>query len=179
MDSNPNEVISILIVNVDSQPVASFAAAYTTASLVDISYAPKTIAVTVDYWPTLGTLIDRGKRIVSFIDSGADVSAAPYLNDGTPPLACCLFSAENSAWHYRILEHLGNRVRRNRTHFLLHTQPYRQHRRRKMGLPNHFLDKPGRVPGNGEESLVSDKEQMDTTDAASGPGSLGEKPRRV
>ena len=82
MDANVNEVVSILIVNIDNQPAASFASAYQTANLVDMSYAPETVAVAADQWPTLGTLIDTGKRLISFMDNGADASAAPYIIDG-------------------------------------------------------------------------------------------------
>jgi hypothetical protein len=30
-------------------------------------------------WPTLGQLIDSGKRVVVFLDSGADVSSVPFI----------------------------------------------------------------------------------------------------
>ena len=34
-------------------------------------------------WPTLGTLIDSGKRLVTFMDANADFTAVPYIIDGT------------------------------------------------------------------------------------------------
>lgn len=82
LDSNPNEVISILIVNIENQPASSFAAVYEAANMVDISYAPATTSVTADQWPTLGTLIDTGKRVLTFMDNSADATAAPYIIDG-------------------------------------------------------------------------------------------------
>lgn len=30
-------------------------------------------------WPTLGQLIDSGKRVIVFLDSGADVSSVPFI----------------------------------------------------------------------------------------------------
>lgn len=43
----------------------------------------------------------------------------------------------------------------------------------KMGLSNHFLDKYASIVG--VQSLVPDKDSLNTTNAASGPGSLGEE----
>ncbi|KIO29327.1 hypothetical protein M407DRAFT_21547, partial [Tulasnella calospora MUT 4182] len=52
MDANPNEVVTILLVNIDNQPASSFATAYTTAGLDKIAYAPPQATMANDGWPT-------------------------------------------------------------------------------------------------------------------------------
>lgn len=154
MDSNPTEVVSILIVNIDNQPAASFAAAYTTASLVDMSYSPDTVAVTADQWPTLGTLIDTGKRLVTFMDNSADSSAAPYIIDEFSNVWETAFDVTDPSFPCTLNRTAGTADG-------------------KLGLSNHFLDTYASVVG--VQSLVPDKASLNTTNAASGAGSLGEE----
>ncbi|GAC92928.1 hypothetical protein PHSY_000487 [Pseudozyma hubeiensis SY62] len=79
VDSNPNEVITILIVNSDDQPVSSFGSAFQSTGLASKAYSPGTAALSKYSWPTLGSLIDSGKNLVVFIDNSADVSSVPYI----------------------------------------------------------------------------------------------------
>lgn len=79
VDSNPNDVITILIVNSDNQPVSSFGTAFQSTGLASKAYSPGTAALAKDSWPTLGSLIDSGKNLVVFIDNSADVSSVPYI----------------------------------------------------------------------------------------------------
>ncbi|KAF9378217.1 hypothetical protein CPB97_009715 [Podila verticillata] len=75
MDKNPNEVITILWENAQNLAPARFQTVYAAAGLVAYSHAqPKGNAV----WPTLSQMISSGKRLVSFIDSGADATV-PWL----------------------------------------------------------------------------------------------------
>ncbi|CAE6428364.1 unnamed protein product [Rhizoctonia solani] len=154
LDSNPNEVISILVVNIDNQPASSFAAIYQAASMVDLSYAPPTKSVTADQWPTLGTLIDSGKRVLTFMDNSADFTTVPYLIDE--------FS---NIWEtpYNVVEN-SFPCTLNRTDGTAEG---------KMGLSNHFLDKYASVLGI--QSLVPDKDSLNQTNAVSGAGSLGQE----
>ncbi|CAE6376060.1 hypothetical protein BN14_10500 [Rhizoctonia solani AG-1 IB] len=154
LDSNPNEVISILIVNIDNQPASSFAAIYQAASMVDISYAPPTTSVAADQWPTLGTLIDSGKRVLTFMDNSADATAAPYIIDEF-----------TNIWEtpYNVVEN-SFPCTLNRTDGTAEG---------KMGLSNHFLDKYATVLGI--QSLVPDKDALNQTNGVSGVGSLGQE----
>ncbi|SPO29574.1 uncharacterized protein UTRI_04678_B [Ustilago trichophora] len=79
VDSNPNDVITILIVNADDQPATSFASAFQSTGLASKVYAPGSAALSKYSWPTLGSLIDSGKTVVVFIDNSADVSSVPYI----------------------------------------------------------------------------------------------------
>ncbi|KAG8718628.1 hypothetical protein FRC09_012378 [Ceratobasidium sp. 395] len=153
MDKNPNDVVTILVVNIDNQPASSFAAAYQTASLVDMSYAPETLAVQADQWPTLGTLIDTGKRLVTFMDNGADNSAAPYLIDEFTNVWETAFDVTSPEFPCTLNRTAGTAEG-------------------KLGLSNHFLDTYAAIVG--VQSLVPDKAKLNVTNAASGAGSLGE-----
>ncbi|CDR99086.1 hypothetical protein, partial [Sporisorium scitamineum] len=79
VDSNPNDVITLLIVNSDDLPVSHFATAFQSAGLASKAYSPGTAALSKTSWPTLGSLIDSGKTVVVFIDNSADVSSVPYI----------------------------------------------------------------------------------------------------
>ncbi|CAE6522201.1 unnamed protein product [Rhizoctonia solani] len=154
LDQNPNEVISILIVNIDNQPASSFAAIYEAASMVDISYAPPTTTVAADKWPTLGTLIDSGKRVLTFMDNSADATAAPYIIDEFSNIWETAYNVVDNAFPCTL----------NRTDGTAEG---------KMGLSNHFLDKYASVLG--VQSLVPDKDSLNQTNAVSGVGSLGQE----
>ena len=100
LDANPNEgnscfflapaepshtrpiVLSLLIVNIDDMPASSYAPVFVAAGLDTLSYAPTTSPIAVSGWPTLGSMIDSGKRLVTFLDNGADLTSVPYLIDG-------------------------------------------------------------------------------------------------
>jgi hypothetical protein len=66
LDSNPNEVVTLLITNPESQPITRFQAAMVESGLDTYTFsAPNTIAISA--WPTLQTMIDNGKRVVVFL----------------------------------------------------------------------------------------------------------------
>ncbi|KAG9062583.1 hypothetical protein KI688_004885 [Linnemannia hyalina] len=75
MDANPNEVITILWENAANLKPAQFQAVYAAAGLSPYLYAQATGAT---IWPTLAQMIASKKRLVNFIDSGADATV-PWL----------------------------------------------------------------------------------------------------
>ncbi|KAM0747439.1 PLC-like phosphodiesterase [Meredithblackwellia eburnea MCA 4105] len=81
LDANPNEVVTLLIVNTDGILPAVWAADYVTAGIDSYAYTPTSVPIAYDDWPTLSTLISSGKRLVSFLAQNADFSSAPYLID--------------------------------------------------------------------------------------------------
>ena len=80
LDANPNEVLTILLVNGDNVPVSMFDAAYTSSGLKSYAYTPPTSPVAIDAWPTLQELILAGTRLVAFLDAGAN-APVPYILD--------------------------------------------------------------------------------------------------
>jgi hypothetical protein len=75
-------VVTLLIVNSDGVSPSQYDTVYKAVGLDTLSYTPPS-AVTVDTaWPSLGSMIDSGKRLVTFLDSKADFTTVPYIIDG-------------------------------------------------------------------------------------------------
>lgn len=80
LDANPNEVLTILLVNGDNVPVSMFDDAYTSSGLKSYAYTPVTSPLAIGAWPTLQDMITAGTRLVAFLDAGANPSV-PYILD--------------------------------------------------------------------------------------------------
>ena len=52
------------------------------AGLDTISYVPQTTPLAAANWPTLGSMINAGTRLVTFLDNGGGNATVPYLLDG-------------------------------------------------------------------------------------------------
>jgi hypothetical protein len=81
VDANPNDVVSLLIVNSDGLPASQFETAFTSTGLSSKMYSPSNGIISKTDWPTLGTLIDASTTVVSFLTLQADHSSVPYLLD--------------------------------------------------------------------------------------------------
>ncbi|KAL8290107.1 hypothetical protein RQP46_003046 [Phenoliferia psychrophenolica] len=81
LDANPNEVVTLLLVNSDAIAATVWQASYVAAGIDTYAYTPTSVPIAYDAWPTLQTLITSGKRLVSFLAQNADISSAPYLID--------------------------------------------------------------------------------------------------
>lgn len=81
LDSNPNEVITLLLVNSDGISPSVWAQSYTDSGLSKYVYTPSSVPVAYDSWPTLQEMISANTRVVSFLAQQADVSSVPYLLD--------------------------------------------------------------------------------------------------
>ena len=80
MDGNPNEVVTILLVNSDDTSASALAAEYEAAGVDSYSYQPSSASAS-STWPTLQSLISSNTRLINFVASLDDNSAAPYLLD--------------------------------------------------------------------------------------------------
>jgi len=149
LDSNPNEVLSLLIVNSDNLPASQYDTVFKSASLDTISFVPSKSPLTISEWPTLGSMIDSGKRLVTFLDNGANAAAAPYLIDEFTNIWETAFNVIDPTFDCNV-----NRTKGDPT-----TQMY---------LINHFLDK--LVFGQ----PVPDIAKANVTNGVSGVGSLGQ-----
>lgn len=78
MDQNPNEVVTIVLVNSDDASAAQFAADFQSAGIDQYGFVPLSTGATSS-WPSLRTMIDNGTRMVSFIASITADSTYPYL----------------------------------------------------------------------------------------------------
>ncbi|KAK8219685.1 hypothetical protein M8818_000659 [Zalaria obscura] len=83
MDSNPNEVVTILLVNSDDASASELQAQYATAGIEQYAYTPESTTSAPSEWPTLQTLINNGTRLLNFVASldASSNTVAPYLMD--------------------------------------------------------------------------------------------------
>jgi len=69
LDNNPNEVVTILLVNSDSATPTDLHAEFTTAEITSLAYKPTSISSPPTTWPTLQTLIAAETRLMVFVGS--------------------------------------------------------------------------------------------------------------
>ena len=81
MDDNPNEVVTVLLVNSDSASASDLAGEYEAAGVDSYSYVPSSASASSTTWPTLQSMIASNTRLVSFVASLDNNAAAPYLLD--------------------------------------------------------------------------------------------------
>lgn len=75
LKKNPNEVVTIMWNNLGSFSPTAFKAAYEASGILDYVYTQPFNNFT---WPTLGEMIASGKRVVNFVDEGADSKSVPW-----------------------------------------------------------------------------------------------------
>lgn len=67
LDSNPNEVVTLLLTNGDSVSVTEFGDTFSSSGITDYVYVPNNNPPSISDWPTLGDLITSGKRLIVFL----------------------------------------------------------------------------------------------------------------
>lgn len=77
---HPKEVVTLLLTNGDYVSIDYFAKAFNSSGAQEVAYVPFAHhkASVLNSWPTLGELIASEKRLVAFLDSGAN-SSAPFI----------------------------------------------------------------------------------------------------
>ncbi|KAJ5619769.1 hypothetical protein N7510_003753 [Penicillium lagena] len=81
LDGNPNDVVTVLLVNSDSATASELNAQFQTANITDYAYVPQSSSSAPSSWPTLQEMINDGKRLVTFVASIDASEEAPYLMD--------------------------------------------------------------------------------------------------
>lgn len=87
MAANPNEVVTLILVNMDGIAATELETEYAKADIAHYGYVPanlgKTPAPSTEFkktWPTLAQMIDAGSRLVTFVQPiNPDTANAPYL----------------------------------------------------------------------------------------------------
>jgi hypothetical protein len=72
----------MVIVNSDSIPPSTYASAFDQAGVTSVTYKPTSAVTTIDAWPTLGSMIENGGRMVVFMDYNADFTSVSWIIDG-------------------------------------------------------------------------------------------------
>lgn len=82
MDNNPNDVVTILLVNSDSNSTATIAESFTSSGIAQYGYVPPSALTAPQSWPTLQSLISANTRLITFVTPlVSQDSSAPYLLD--------------------------------------------------------------------------------------------------
>ncbi|KAJ5278719.1 hypothetical protein N7478_004091 [Penicillium angulare] len=150
LDDNPNEVVTLLLTNGDSLDISTFGDTFSSAGIDSYAYVPPSEPLAYDDWPTLGDLIDSGKRLVAFLDYGADTSTVDYILDEFAYYFETPYDVTDSTFSDCSID-----------------RPSGASASGRMYLVNHYLD----VDIFGAD--VPDRGAADTTNAATGDGSLG------
>lgn len=79
MDENPNEVVTLLLVNSDDEDVSAFGEVFKSSNISTYGYAPSTTTGATTEWPTLQTMIDDGSRLVTFVAAINASTSYPHL----------------------------------------------------------------------------------------------------
>ncbi|KAL4898217.1 PLC-like phosphodiesterase [Aspergillus ambiguus] len=152
LEKHPDDVVTLLLTNGDSVPVGDFDSAFAQADVKDYAFVPDSSpkGLPVSSWPKLGELISKGKRLVVFLDYGADMASVPYILDEFAYFFETPYDETNPSFPNCSIDrpaHLSDDGR--------------------MYIVNHFLD----VDILGIK--VPDREHASQTNAASGNGSIG------
>jgi hypothetical protein len=155
MDKNTNDVVTILLVNSNNLPASSFSQDFQSSGLADLAFVPSSATLPASGWPTLGDMIDSGKRLVVFMDNGATDSNSPYLIPEFGNIWETAFDVTDPTFSCAVNRSQGDTSQ-------------------QMGLINHFLDSTQGLIESAS-TLAPAKSQLNITNAESGPGSLGQQ----
>ena len=82
MDSNTNDVVTLILVNSDDASGADLGAQFHSSGIEKYAYTPPTNATRPKSWPTLDSLIGNNTRLMTFVASLSQASSeASYLMD--------------------------------------------------------------------------------------------------
>ncbi|KAJ6537223.1 PLC-like phosphodiesterase [Mycena vulgaris] len=146
LDANPNEVLTLLFTNPEGlSPAAVWKPIFDAAGISNLTYVPLSLPIKQSDWPTLGSMIDAGTRVVVFLDSQADGSdPAPFILPEFSMIWETPFSVTNASFPCSV----------NRIHGPLATEDH-------MYLINHSLNK--NIIPIGSGVIISDPIDASTT----------------
>ncbi|WVQ79274.1 hypothetical protein IAT38_001370 [Cryptococcus sp. DSM 104549] len=152
VNSNPNDVITLIVTNPENLPASTLASAFESSGLSSKAYAPSTQPSALSDWPSLGTLIDAGTTVVAFLDFQADLTSVPYLIDEFTAMWEDAYDVTDQSFECAV----------NRTSGTAASQ---------MSLINHFLDETYSLGGT--QFFVPNKDKINETNSETGTGSIG------
>ncbi|KAI0790734.1 PLC-like phosphodiesterase [Abortiporus biennis] len=79
--ANPNEFLTFIFTNPEGASLPDvWDPAFQASGIAPLAYVPPTVPMKQSDWPTLGELLDSGKRVIVFLDAGADTDrSVPYI----------------------------------------------------------------------------------------------------
>ncbi|KAJ5824611.1 hypothetical protein N7447_006951 [Penicillium robsamsonii] len=150
LDANPNEVVTLLLTNGDSVSITEFGDTFSSSGISNYAYIPSSNPLPIADWPTLGNMISSGKRLVVFLDYGADTKQVNYIQDEFAYYFETAYDVTDATFSNCSIDRPSGAAATDR-----------------MGIVNHFLD----VDVLGIK--IPARHQAGTTNAATGRGSIG------
>jgi hypothetical protein len=135
--------------------ITTWADNFANSGLADLAYVPDFTTTPADTltWPTLGTILGAGKRIVIFLDAGADQSKVSYILPEFTYIWENPFDQTDNAFPCNV----------DRPASLKGQVPTG-----RLSVINHFLD-----TELTKSVLIPDTKSLNVTNAEEGVGSLG------
>ncbi|EPS28042.1 hypothetical protein PDE_02988 [Penicillium oxalicum 114-2] len=150
LDANANEVVTLLLTNGDSVDITDFGNAFAKSGIDRYAFVPASNPLPLGSWPTLGQMISSGKRLVVFLDYGANTNKVNYILDEFAYYFETPYDVTDSNFSGCSID-----------------RPSGASPSGRMYIVNHFLD----VDIFGVK--VPDRTAAGTTNAATGKGSIG------
>ena len=160
MDDNPNDVVTILLVNSDDASAENLNTEFEAANITSYGYQPPSTSTALATWPTLQEMISNNTRLVTFVASldPSTNTVAPYLLDEFT------FVFENP-YNVTSLSNFSCVADRPST---VSEQTATAVASGRLPLVNHFLD-----TSEGLGIDIPDTANITTTNGKTGVGSLG------
>ncbi|KAI0717258.1 PLC-like phosphodiesterase [Cerioporus squamosus] len=81
LTANPNEVLTLIFTNPEGASLKDlWDPPFQASGIADLAYVPPHLPMKQSEWPTLNDMISSGKRVVVFLDAGADTDrSVPYI----------------------------------------------------------------------------------------------------
>lgn len=153
MDANPNEVVSLVIVNIDTIEPSTYASAFDAAGMTSNVYQPAGAVTAIDAWPTLGSMIENGGRMVVFMDHAADFNSVGWIIDEFSNMWEDAYDVTDQEFGCNVNRSSGSPTT-------------------TLSLTNHFLDVYGNILGI--NAWLPNKDLLNETNAETGYGSIGQ-----
>ncbi|KAF2101078.1 PLC-like phosphodiesterase, partial [Rhizodiscina lignyota] len=153
---HPYDVVTILLGNSDNVNVNNFTAPIQNSGLGRYVYEPPEVPMGLDDWPMLSEMIFTQKRVVFFLDYGANQTAVPYVLDEFSQMWETPFSPTNPAFPCTV------------------DRPPKlsdEDAKARLYMANHNLNVA--IDLSGAELLIPNTANLTQTNTAFGPISLG------
>lgn len=105
----------------DDIPATTFDSILQSTGISSHAYTPDSASLTLNQWPTLGSLIDSGKNVVVFMNYKADFASVPYIIDEFSNMWEDAYDVTSVGWECAVNRSSGNSGQ-------------------MMFMVNHFLD---------------------------------------
>jgi hypothetical protein len=150
-------VVTILFTNPDAIDVTIWDTNFKNAGLADLAFIPPFTTTPADTlsWPTLGSILSAGKRVVIFLDANADTTKVPYILPEFTYMWETVFDQTDNSFPCTV----------DRPASIQGQFPTG-----RMSVINHFLD-----TQLTRGVLIPDIKSLNVTNAVNGTGSIGQQ----